>query len=186
MVSSNKATLLKRPGESKYNHVRRLLIVNQGLKDFSLDIEGPERHFYIFRQCPECSKELFHSSLFEVPWLKHCPIHHCPLLERCPDCQRPWLGLALKIARKCKTCGTVLLAEDQVNLIADYSEISSPLNEIIEIIGEYLTSRNRELSYTLLDRLGRRAPRISPWDTILYPSFVMKLNNNNYSMGNPP
>lgn len=57
------------------------------------------------RQCPRCAEELYHSPIYALPWLSHCPIHHCALSTTCPRCQQPWPAPQSLSTRDCPTCG---------------------------------------------------------------------------------
>ncbi|HFD31675.1 MAG TPA: hypothetical protein ENJ28_03020 [Gammaproteobacteria bacterium] len=56
--------------------------------------------------CPECARSCFHSNLYQLPWLRLCPIHHQPLTAVCPTCDNLWPKLGEMKTRRCKTCGT--------------------------------------------------------------------------------
>lgn len=49
------------------------------------------------RFCPECSREAYHSLLFQINDLAQCPLHRIWLLSRCPGCseQFPHANLSL-------------------------------------------------------------------------------------------
>ena len=122
-----------KPYESHYAMIRRCLATNPGRSLATVDAQlrslVPElgslkdRLSYIqnmptgewatvypldrsySRQCPVCARHLYHTDLFKLPWLSHCPIHHCALTEICPTCQRPWPSLQDLSDRNCPTCG---------------------------------------------------------------------------------
>ncbi|MGF6981959.1 hypothetical protein QFZ99_001436 [Paraburkholderia atlantica] len=39
--------------------------------------------------CPICSQSAYHSFIFQIPFLRVCPIHHVPLNNRCLSCGAP-------------------------------------------------------------------------------------------------
>src|SRR3546814_14489881 len=41
------------------------------------------------RFCPICLTRGFHSSLFQLPWISHCPVHGRPLPISSPSCTNP-------------------------------------------------------------------------------------------------
>lgn len=56
------------------------------------------------RNCPQCARMIYHSRLFQLPWLKYCPLHQCRIVQHCPDCGMPWPKLHECRTRKCATC----------------------------------------------------------------------------------
>ncbi len=70
-----------------------------------LDGYWPDR---AIRNCPQCARLIYHSSLYQLPWLKYCPFHHCRIVKRCPDCGRPWQKPYECRFHKCTTCGIAI------------------------------------------------------------------------------
>ena len=62
---------------------------------------------YHLRNCPTCARLGYHSYLFQYPWCRCCPIHHEPLVQICPVCQRLWPKASelQTIRSKCSMCG---------------------------------------------------------------------------------
>lgn len=76
---------------------------------------------YTMRNCVQCSRRYFHSSLYNVPWLIRCPIHtNEQLLDRCPECGMHWFVYSYR-HRECTLCGTsgraILPKQSEVVLI---------------------------------------------------------------------
>lgn len=44
----------------------------------------------LLKNCPVCAAQIYHSNVYDVSWLTHCPLHGEPLLTDCPDCHQPW------------------------------------------------------------------------------------------------
>jgi hypothetical protein len=63
------------------------------------------------RQCPACSAILYHTDMFNLPWLKICPIHRLELSGTCPECLGKWPDTIDLEQRKCSTCGIPSLEE---------------------------------------------------------------------------
>ncbi|TNE95042.1 MAG: hypothetical protein EP324_00800 [Gammaproteobacteria bacterium] len=82
----------------------------------ALDIKETYRH-----QCPQCAEQLYHCDLYALPWLSHCPIHHCELTEHCPRCQRPWpdKGRFTLRNRSCPVCGIPSVIEGLPRSLSD-------------------------------------------------------------------
>lgn len=56
------------------------------------------------RNCPECARLIYHSFLYQLPWLEYCPIHQCQIVQHCPDCGLPWPKPHECRSRRCATC----------------------------------------------------------------------------------
>lgn len=55
-----------------------------------LDGTMPEGTFTAsLRECPRCAESSYHSLLFQMPGVTHCPWHGYALISRCPRCDRP-------------------------------------------------------------------------------------------------
>lgn len=46
---------------------------------------------WTLRACPSCLKYGYHSTLFQMPWIKKCPWHQDRLITHCRRCDRPLL-----------------------------------------------------------------------------------------------
>lgn len=152
----------EKPYESVYTILRRFLVANPGIPLTTIEANlrriapeyglvlsricalqstsAPHHEFYgntnsYLRQCPECAKQLYHTDLFAMPWLTHCPIHHCELVTTCPGCGQPWPDKKALDKRACAYCGRLSFEQlDQAvmhdNDIARYR----PVAEIYEFI----------------------------------------------------
>lgn len=65
----------------------------------------------IQRNCPVCVAGLFHSPLYDLPWLKRCPLHGETLTATCPACHHAWPTLNDLWTRQCVVCGIHLSGE---------------------------------------------------------------------------
>ena len=155
------------PYESPYAMLRRCLSVNPGIplsaiKDNLRAIDTSENLFITRleklqlnsdekrptgldnsyqRQCPKCAQLLYHTNIYALPWLTHCPIHNCALATTCPDCEKKWPDENETSKRDCPTCGRLTWKHIQEHVIPglksmDYSSIgriykfiSSPENK---------------------------------------------------------
>jgi len=70
--------------------------------------ETSERAIEITRNCETCSKSGYHSMLFEVPWIKTCPLHGCKLIDKCPMCDQRWPSWSKLKTKRCSCCGSAL------------------------------------------------------------------------------
>lgn len=52
----------------------------------------------LVRHCPECIKNLYHCTLFQIPWITECPVHHVQLLS-CKACSSIFKDPKLKALR---------------------------------------------------------------------------------------
>lgn len=64
------------------------------------------------RYCPLCLEDHFHSVLFQFDGLAKCHIHHVPLEDVCPHCQKTNHRHALEVTPEatCRYCGKPFLA----------------------------------------------------------------------------
>lgn len=64
------------------------------------------------RHCPCCLEHGFHTVLFSVRGMAHCPIHQCPLSQTCPKCSQPFENHltthVIEFPGRCR-CGHVFL-----------------------------------------------------------------------------
>lgn len=167
----NKALLFNRPGESEYNRFRRLVVANCGTQNLEEKLALP-KNMWVFNQCPECSKNIFHSEVNEFFWLKKCPIHLKELTSRCPCCRSRWPRLTELPKVKCAVCGGKMGADD-------LADIPSHLNldlGVFEKIRKVFDSKNHpalnSYKFTVVDRFNESMPRRQLIDTDWYPSFV--------------
>lgn len=119
----NSGRWLAHPIESSYGRARRLMVANPvaGLpainRRFSawgpnLIPEGLEARLPRNgiacrqpRQCAECARHLFHPTIYQVPGLRRCPIHHQAFTSRCPQCGQPWQRPLRERWPRCERCG---------------------------------------------------------------------------------
>lgn len=102
----NQGLLWATPLESPYARARRFFIANPGLSLTRLKQVLPKLPAHIY-QCPKCADYLFHSSLYDLPCLRLCPIHHCEFLLQCPACHRSWTRVFRSRKPFCNTCGAL-------------------------------------------------------------------------------
>lgn len=60
---------------------------------------NPKKH------CSVCAEIYFHSDVFDMPWVRICPIHDVELLRHCPTCNMNWPTAARLRHVNCPTCG---------------------------------------------------------------------------------
>lgn len=85
------------------------------------------------RQCPECSRQLYHSDLYILPWMKLCPIHHCNLVTECPECFLPWPNEKEMAKRSCNTCGLLPVKKLGKSISAIKNTDYKPIEEAWDI-----------------------------------------------------
>jgi len=61
------------------------------------------------RYCPDCVSTGFHSAIHQLLFVSHCPIHHIPLVTRCPRCgavspRYTLTSLTYRTSKKCNHC----------------------------------------------------------------------------------
>lgn len=77
------------------------------------------------KYCPQCAVHLYHSPIFDLPWLNTCPIHQVPLVSRCHCCKRV-LPRADRVGRRdCECCGKSTLHRRAGPLKASFKDIRS-------------------------------------------------------------
>lgn len=62
-------------------------------------------HTAPLKNCPSCSKAIYHNTLFQFKWAKCCPLHGEQLVTKCPECGRQWPSLSELLDRDCLACG---------------------------------------------------------------------------------
>jgi hypothetical protein len=80
--------------------------------------------------------------VYRLPWLSHCPIHHCALTPDCPVCTRPW-PVGIELARRdCTGCGPVplerlgnLLAVEDTRVIGELFDFSTRTDPPHSLVG---------------------------------------------------
>lgn len=119
------------PYESGYSIIRRFLIANPSYSYGALNCQlsaskigfnfldriirlhankynlsfADRTNTNIVSQCPECARSYFHSSIFNISWVRTCPIHKVPLTFNCPNCDKPWPDIKDIGKRNCEGCG---------------------------------------------------------------------------------
>ena len=73
------------------------------------------------KHCPECSKLGYHHLIYDLPWLRTCPLHHIELLKHCPECSQQWPTSLQLLSRKCATCGYAKI-RDRLERVAELIE----------------------------------------------------------------
>lgn len=152
-----------RPYESEYAMIRRCLVVNPGIPWSSIQRSlrvaqsmtrsvserlrnlqhDPEllksleelRTTSYQRQCPECAQQLYHTHIFVLPWLTHCPLHHCTLRETCPHCRQPWPDIKSLETRDCPYCGVLNATRLEISRLQDIDY--TPIADIYRFIQPY-------------------------------------------------
>ena len=74
----------------------KLNIEHRALKDGY----RPKRH------CPICTASIYHNDIFDLPWVKKCPIHSVNLETKCLKCNSSLPSPGELVKYKCNKCGT--------------------------------------------------------------------------------
>ncbi len=80
------------------------------------------------KNCSECARLLFHSNLFDLPWMDKCPVHRTELLSTCPNCTGTWPTIERVHLSECPVCGLAYdfgvstLSGDDLAVFADIEE----------------------------------------------------------------
>lgn len=201
-----------RPYESDYAIFRRCLIANPGMPVSAIEHQLrlqlpaletsfqrlralqqtalPEHPYQVIkvkdshrRQCPQCAEQLYHCDLYALPWLSHCPLHHCEFTERCPRCQQLWPDKAgfTYGDRSCPVCGIPSVIEGLP---------SSPINKncsgfaSIKAIYELIALSPGEEKLVISSRNGRWQQK-SWWEkaapeSLEYPTLKAQLDLKQY------
>lgn len=69
-------------------------------------------HTSPLKNCPSCSKAIYHNTLFQFKWAKWCPLHGDELVTKCPECGRSWPKLSELLDRDCSCCGVKYSTEE--------------------------------------------------------------------------
>jgi len=193
----NTGRWMSAPLQSHYASIRQRLIANPGaskklllegycaetnstatpLTYSSLEAAQPTRH------CPQCAESLYHSALYEFPWLVHCPMHQEPLIANCPLCEQPWPSIHELSERRCPTCG--IPGWEQ---LANAPRLNPGGTESIARLAAFVNASSDPFQFTqppppVVDCAGGHlwdAPSLYRWpqavaqDTKLYPAFQRK------------
>ncbi|WP_147281645.1 hypothetical protein [Dyella solisilvae] len=101
-----------------------------------------------FRYCQMCLATGYHTLLHQLPWLDHCPWHHCVLRTQCPLCAAPttvrveWL---VDANLRCKSCDHDLLVTER----AMVGSVEAP-NGAQTFLEEYLAWAKERRAKTIL------------------------------------
>ena len=104
------------------------------------------------KQCLSCAKLGHHSILFDLPWVRNCPIHEEPLSKQCPMCNKSWPSISELSTRSCDLCGAQLsleglLDEDAFNTDVYSKKIPELLAFFCNNIQMYQPSRSYFASF---------------------------------------
>lgn len=93
-----------------------------------------DTHYVIKRQCRLCASKVFHSPLYDVPWLVTCPVHPGePLVEVCPHCGGAWDKIVA--GNDCCVCGTALSPDTLIRQGAyEIDDVYAPLNLLARML----------------------------------------------------
>ncbi|WP_444993904.1 hypothetical protein [Aliikangiella sp. IMCC44359] len=126
---------------------------------------GPTRH------CQKCTEAYFHSMLFELPWIKKCPVHHIRLTNSCEECGQPLSRITKLLNNFCKSCGCTgnLSRAMKKRAENDFSifGFSSQLEEIDRYRYPYVEYRTRD------NRIENGFINNNSW---FYPHVIYKNN----------
>jgi len=126
------------PYESQYAMLRRCLIANPGiplsiieanlrnlvpgysstmdhLRSLQLSsglVQTDNKLYEAYRrQCPVRAQHLYHTNIYDLPWISLCPIHHCAFTTICPTCEQPWPDKKALATRDCPNCGRLSFSQ---------------------------------------------------------------------------
>lgn len=190
----NAGRLFFRPGLSEQAFVRHLILANPAIsldtlaksKRFTTN-ESPGNHsdrlgclhqryrqYRTYRNCPDCAKSQYHSSLFDLPWISRCPVHNHFLVERCPSCGQAWrLSNRFTSDQRDGLCACPLPAEHLLinphldpayQLIVTFSDLVQSLVAFAEGASLYTYDSSGKSIHMLTSRL-------TP-DNLLFPNFA--------------
>jgi len=89
------------------------------------------------KYCPECIKSYYHTVLFQIDWLKQCPIHAMDLIHQCSNCGSNFstdiLPANISLPYSCTKCRSRFLDFSYKDLVSppgrlDFSSFE-PINE---------------------------------------------------------
>ena len=87
-----------------------------------LDEDTAPRSVPVLRACPRCLRRGYHSTLFQIPTVRRCPLHRQALETRCGHCRREqpyWLSArSLDLAYRCVHCERPPWAEWSPSILA--------------------------------------------------------------------
>lgn len=110
------------------------------------------------RICPCCARLGYHTLLFQLPWIAHCPWHGANLIRYCRHCTRPFSTALASVPLKCR-CGV-----DYVNVREACRHRQSHLRGMGRWITDYLNwaSAAREANFLV----HTPKPEVSNWDAL--------------------
>ena len=139
------------------------------------------------RNCPKCAFAIYHSALFNLPWIKECPVHNLALMDKCPTCERDWPSLkTLKENNNhCPMCGTHVSIESIANRL-DHQPLQPyhQIRRLLEILFptcfktyHYVSYPPTKSQYEYVKRnsIGFDSPDYPSIIGQLYPSKVQEL-----------
>ena len=70
------------------------------------------------RFCPECLRAGYHTVVFQLTCINHCPIHKLPLISGCPHCGKPvspeLCSATLHFPYGCTKCGQLIVSKSSL------------------------------------------------------------------------
>jgi len=93
----------------QYNYLITKKLEKDRCRELNISIAAPlnlKLTNKVIHNCTECAKSCYHSEFYDIPWLKLCPIHKCPLTKSCAECGKPWPKISELPIRKCISCGS--------------------------------------------------------------------------------
>jgi hypothetical protein len=86
------------------------------------------------RICPACARSCYHTLLFQMPGISHCPIHNMKLTETCPRCDRSLLAGF----RQGNPLGACPCGHDLVDFVATTEGESASVPQKLDMVCGYL------------------------------------------------
>jgi hypothetical protein len=135
------------PFQSAYADLRQRLIANPGvaLSTIFYDVFGSWAEFKRYapeKHCPECAQQLFHSRLFDFPWLQRCPAHGIKLSDRCAVCGLRWPSSTGLQVRSCPGCGV-----PELDVLPQRTKLSDAQIARFDYVERFLQDRTSGFSF---------------------------------------
>ena len=163
--------MLRKSHDEKKSHLERIYslcnmqYINNSYNNFEFKAD-------VFRQCPKCSFELYHSNIFLLPWINRCPIHQCKITSICPECNNPWPKTTSINSRSCPCCGRLNLKQIRyVNENIDWKY--QAIGEIYKIITDHENnSVCLDITTSITSRFENYVYRQAGVASSIYPSLL--------------
>jgi|GEM_PF-5357182 len=118
------------------------------------------------RNCQRCGESFYHSSLFDLPWLRNCPLHPQErLTENCPECGKRWFSNS----KTCSCCGIHV----RFSIILQRRQCAGASWDLLKSLKSLVTNFHRKCHLTQ-ENLSRSFLHVDEDDRI-FPSLAAHL-----------